>query len=187
MKKLTLFVTLALVGLLFTSCRKEDYKRFVGTWGVEKIEYYNVDYAGNPIAASLETYNYDPSSTDNGIQLIFKEDKSGEMRDSAIDTLWMFDNSYIVCPDTTLVYAFTYSFDRSDRVLYMNIDYGTYINTFKMYIENMTDNAFTYQNEYDKDYVERAYLKRLSKTTSKSASRQATQHPHKPGSFLGDR
>ena len=187
MKKLTLFVTLALVGLLFTSCRKEDYKRFVGTWGVEKIEYYNVDYAGNPIVASLETYTYDPNSTTNGIQLVFKADKSGEMRDSAVDTLWIDADSCIVCPDTTLVYPFTYSFDRSNRVLYMNIDYVSYIKTFKMYIENMTDNAFTYENEYDKDYVERAYLKRISKSTSKSESRQATQHPNKPGSFLGDR
>ena len=187
MKKLSLFVTLALIGLLFTSCRKDDYKRFVGTWGVEKIEYYNVDYAGNPIAGSLETFNYDPNSTDNGIQLIFKADKSGEMRDSAVDTIWVTDDSYIVCPDTTVVYKFSYSFDKSDRVLYMNIDYVTYIKTFKMYIENMTDNSFVYENEYDKDYVERAYLKRISKATSKSSSRQEIMHPRKPGSFLGDR
>ena len=55
MKKLTLFATIAVAAILFASCNKIDYKSFVGTWGVEKIEYYNIDYAGNPIAASMET------------------------------------------------------------------------------------------------------------------------------------
>lgn len=192
MKKLTLFVSLALIGLMFTSCRKDDYKSFIGTWGVEKIEYYNLDYAGNPIVASLATYEYDPNSTDNGIQLIFKGDKTGEMRDSAIDTL-NFDNdedgiyeTFIYCPDTVMVYTFSYSYDKSDHILYMNIDYGDKLRTFKMNIENLTDNSFTYENQYGKDYMERAFLKRISKTT-KSASRQATTHPHMPGSFLGGR
>lgn len=194
MKKLTLFVTLAIVAMLFASCRKNDYTKFVGSWGVEKIEYYNTDYAGNPIVSSLSTYNYDPNSTDNGIQLVFRDNKTGEMRDSAIDTLWTdwnedteTYNSYIYCPDTVLVYTFSYSYDKSENSLYMNMDYGTFIRTFKMYIENMTDNSFIYENEYDKDYVERAYLKRISDTPSKSTSRQATTHPHKVGSFLGDR
>ena len=53
MKKLTLFATLAILAVMFASCKKVDYNAFVGTWGVEKIEYYNIDYAGNPIAASF--------------------------------------------------------------------------------------------------------------------------------------
>ena len=194
MKKLSLIVTLALVGLLFTSCGKNDYKSFIGTWGVEKIEYYNIDYAGNPIVASLETHNFDPNDANNGIQVVFRENKTGEMRDSAIDTLWTDWNSvtetyesYIYCPDTVMVYTFSYSYDKSESILYMNIDYGTYMRTFRMYIENMTDNSFIYENEYDKNYMERAYLKRLSNTPSKSASRQTVKHPHKPGSLLGDR
>ena len=193
MKKLTLFLSLALIGLMFTSCRKNDYKSFIGTWGVEKIEYYNTDYAGNPIVSSLETYEFDRNSADNGIQLYFREDKTGEMRDSAVDTLWLDWNaetdtydSYISCPDTVMVYPFSYSYDKSDHILYMNINYGDKLRTFKMSIENLTDNSFTYENEYDKNYMERAYLKRISKTT-KSASRQATIHPHKSGSFLGGR
>jgi hypothetical protein len=46
---------------------------------------------------------------------------------------------------------------------------------------------FIYEKEDDKNYMERAYLKRLSNTPSKSASRQTVKHPHKPGSLLGDR
>ena len=86
MKKLTLFTALAIIDLLFASCRKNDYSKFVGTWGVERLDYYNIDFAGNPIAASFDTYIYDPNSTDNGIHLIFRENKTGEMRDSAIDS-----------------------------------------------------------------------------------------------------
>lgn len=191
MKKLNLLAVLAIAVLLFTSCKKESYTKFVGTWGVEKIEYYNIDYAGNPIAASLETYTFDPNSTDNGIQLYFKNNKSGEMRDSAIDTLWTDWNSetqtydsWIYCPDTVMVYPFTYTFDESSNSLYMNMNYGSSIETFRMYVENFSDDAFTYENEYRKDYVEKAYLKRLSNSTSKSASRETAQHPHKQGSFL---
>ena len=59
MKKLTLFV-MAFVALLFASCNKNktDYKSFVGTWGVEKIEYFNIDYYGHPISSSIESFNY---------------------------------------------------------------------------------------------------------------------------------
>ena len=191
MKKLSLFAALALVSMLFASCGKIEYKSFVGTWGVEKIEYYNIDYAGNPIPASMESYNYDPNDTDNGIQLIFREDQTGEMRDSDIDSLAVInsdnDTVYIHCPDTTLVYPFTCSFDKKERVLYTTMDYGSYILTFRMYVSDMTANSFIYENEYDKNYMEKAYLKRLSNSTSKSASRTAPKHPRKPGSFLGGR
>ena len=194
MKKLTFVVTMAFIALFFASCNKIDYTRFIGTWGVEKIEYYNIDFAGNPIAGSLETFTFDPNDIDNGIQLVFKENKTGEMRDSAIDSLGVewdeeaqaYDH-YIYCPDTVLVYPFTYSYDKSDRILYMVVDYGSRIKTASMYIYNQSDNSFVYENQYEKDYVERAYLKRLSKTTSKSASREEIKHPHKCGSLLGDR
>ena len=192
MKKLSLFATLAMMALLFASCNKIDYKSFVGTWGVEKIEYYNIDYAGNPIAASMVTYTYDPYDIDAGIQLIFREDRTGEMRDSDVDTIWTDWNpethtygSYIYNPDTTIVYHFTYSYDKGDHSLYMNMDYDDVLRTFRMYIHNLSDDSFIYENEYDKDYMEKAYLKRLSDTPTKSGSRQAVKHPHKAGSFLG--
>ena len=194
MKKLTLFATLALATLLFTSCGKNSYKQFVGTWGVEKIEYYNIDFYGNPIAGSIETYTYDPNDTNNGIHLIFRENKTGEMRDSAIDTLginWNSEtqsyDSLIYCPDTVLVYPFSYSYDKTDNSLFMSMDYGTYIRTFRMNVEDITSNSFIYENEYDKNYMERAYLKRISSDILKSGSRQATKHPLKRGSLLGDR
>ena len=189
MKKLTFLLVLALSATLLSCNKGKDYKTFIGTWGVEKIEYYNIDYAGNPIAASLETLTFDPNDTDNGIHLIFKEDKTGEMRDSAIDSIPDIQNGdtvYIQCPDTVMVYTFTYSYDRNEHTLYMNMDYGSSINTFRMYIDNLSDNSFTYENEYSKDYMEKAYLKRVSKS-SKSTNRQVTKHPNKPGSFLGGR
>lgn len=188
MKKLTFLTTMAIVALLFTSCSKNDYKTFVGTWGVEKIEYYNTDYAGNPIAASLETFTYDPNDTDNGIHLIFKSNKTGEMRDSAIDSLPKIQNGdtiYFPCSDTVVVTKFTYSYDKNDNSLYMNMDNSA--RPFRLQIESMTSDAFIYENEYGIDYVERAYLKRISKST-KSTSRNVPAHPHNhPGSVFGSR
>ena len=184
MKKVTLLTMMAIAALLFTSCSKTDYKSFVGKWGVEKIEYYNIDYAGNPIAASLETFTFDPNDVDNGIQLIFRADKTGEMRDSAIDSL-LVDSVYIHCPDTVVVTNFTYSYDKKDQSLYMNMSNSA--RPFRLQIENLTSDSFTYENEYGIDYMEKAYLKRISKTT-KSASRNVPAHPHKgPGALFGDR
>ena len=175
---------MAMVAMLFASCSKTDFKSFIGTWGVEKIEYYNIDYAGNPIAASLETFTFDPNDADNGIQLTFRADKTGEMRDSAIDSL-LVDSVYIQCPDTVLVTKFTYSYDKSDKSLYMNMDNSA--RPFRLQIENLTSDSFTYENEYGTDYMEKAYLKRISKST-KSASRNIPAHPHKgPGALFGDR
>ena len=184
MKKVTLLTMMAMMAMLFASCSKTDFKSFIGTWGVEKIEYYNIDYAGNPIAASLETFTFDPNDADNGIQLTFRADKTGEMRDSAIDSL-LVDSVYIHCPDTVLVTKFTYSYDKSDKSLYMNMDNSA--RPFRLQIENLTSDSFTYENEYGTDYMEKAYLKRISKST-KSASRNMPAHPHKgPGALFGDR
>ena len=141
MKKLTFFATMTIVALVFASCNKNDYSKFVGTWGVEKIEYYNIDYAGNPIAASLTTYLYDPNDTDNGIQLVFRENRSGEMRNGSIDTIWMNEN-YIVCPDTVIVTGYTYSFDFETSVLSMNMEYGR---TFALQIVEQNADAFVYE------------------------------------------
>ncbi len=193
MKKLTLFATLAIAALMFTSCNKTNYKTFVGTWGVEKIEYYNIDYAGNPIAGSMETYIYDPNDTGNGIHLVFREDKTGEMRDSAIDSVWLYNEEtqeYDTCiyrPDTVLVYTFTYTYDASESSLIMKTRYTypyEYMRTFMMKVSDITDNSFIYENEYDVNYVERAYLKRVNNATSK-ATRQTPKHPNKRGAFLG--
>jgi len=198
MKKITIIMTLAIVATLFSSCRKEeDHKSFVGTWGVEKIEYFNVDFAGNPIASSLESYTYDPYDTNNGIHLVFKEDKTGEMRDSDIDSIGVgydmetetFDH-YIPCPDTVLVSKFTYSYDKDESTLYMTIRYTypyDYKRVYEMKISDLTDNSFIYENAYGLDITERAYLKRISATPSKSASKPSGKRPHKPGSLLGGR
>lgn len=195
MKKLTLFATLAIAALMFTSCNKTNYKTFVGTWGVEKIEYYNIDFAGNPIAGSMETHIYDPNDTCNGIHLVFRENKTGEMRDSAIDTVWLYNeetqeyDSYIYRPDTVMVYTFTYTYDASESSLIMKTRYTypyEYMRTFMMKVSDMTDNSFIYENEYDVNFVERAYLKRVSKAMPKS-TRQTPKHPNKRGAFLGGR
>ena len=191
MKKITLLALCAVMALQFTSCRKNDYKSFVGTWGVEKIEYYNTDYAGNPIPSSMTTYDMVPGDEQSGIDLIFREDKTGEMRDRSRDTLivevsinpTVYDT--IICPDTTLVRSFTYSYDAAESILYMNMDNA---HTYKMNILSLEKNSFIYENEYGQDYVEKAYMKRISKSASKDNSRKSQpQRPYRDGSFLSGR
>lgn len=157
---------------------------FFGIWGVEKIEYYNIDYAGNPIAASMTTYLFDPNDIDNGIQLVFREGRSGEMRDSSIDTIWMNEN-YIVCPDTVIVTGYTYSFDFETSVLYMNMEDGR---TFALQIVEQNADAFVYENVYAQDYVEKAYLRRISAIPDESKPtsfiNQAKSYKYKESSLL---
>ena len=185
----------AFVALLFTSCSKVEYSQLVGTWGTEKIEYYITDYAGNPIPASLRTYEYVYDDPDNSIQMIFWDDKKGEVRDSAIDTIWTDYNpatdeyeTVIPCPDTVLVTRFTCSFDKTDQSLYMNMEDSP--RPYRVVITKLTDETFVYENEYGTDYVEKAYMRRISKTPNKSAGRsnKEVRHPHKmPGTIFGRR
>ena len=191
MKRIVLMTVVVFAVMLFISCNRYDYPDFVGTWGVEKIEYYNLDWQGNPIPGSGSTYYFDPYSADNGIQLVFRADKTGEMRDSAIDTLWIKNeetgeyDSCVYCPDTTIVKTFTCSFDQSEHTLYMNMDY---IWTYRLIINSFSKKEFIYENVYDEDLLERAFMKRISKKPTKSADKSIVRHPHKkPGSLFGDR
>ena len=173
----------------WTSCgNNDDYLAFVGTWGVDRIDYYNIDYAGQPIAATIETYYFTPGDPDNGIDLVFRNDRSGEMRDRSRDTLYvpLYDDDYvivdtevIICPDTTLVTKFTYSYHEDDNLLYMNMEVERPF-TYKMKIEEFSDNSFVYINEYNKDYVEKAKLIRISDDTRATRSRKADKPASRP-------
>ena len=193
MKKLSLFALCVAFTMMFASCGKDkdSYKSFVGTWGVERIDYYNIDFAGNPIENTIETYIFTPGDPDNGIDLVFRDDKTGEMRDRSQDTLWLDYNqetqqyeTIIICPDTTIVTAFKYSFDKDESILYMNMDYT---HTFMMQISNLTDNSYTYVNEYESNYVEKAWLKRISNDTKAVRGKKNSWRPRREGSFLSGR
>ena len=199
MKKLSLFAFCVAFTMMFASCGKDEYKSFVGTWGVERIDYYNIDYAGNPITDENGNYidgeiiNFPVGDPSNGIDLVFRDNKTGEMRDRSQDTIWTDWNqethqyeTIIVCPDTTLVTRFSYSYDADESVLYMNMDYT---HTFMMQISNLTANTFNYTNEYESNYVEKAYLKRLSNEANAKAesSKKNSWRPRREGSFLSGR
>lgn len=194
MKKTGIIVLSAICAFLFASCSKIDYTSFVGSWGVEKIEYYNIDYAGHPISSTIETYTYDPNSFDNGIHLVFNGDKTGYMRDSAIDTI--YDNyneatqqyeTVIYCPDTVLMTAFSCSYDKGDKSLYMTMESSP--RPYKIKVEELTQTTFVYSNEYMNNVVEKAYLTRVDGVPSRSSSGQKpAKHPHhKLGTLFGNR
>ena len=184
----------AFAAMMFTSCGKVEYSQLVGTWSTEKIEYYNIDYAGNPIPGSLIVYEYDYDDPDNCILMVFRDDKTGEVRDSAIDTIYLYNEDTglydipIYCPDTTLVTSFTCSYDKGDQTLYMNMADSP--RPYRVVVTELTNETFVYENEYGTDYVEKAYMRRLSKTPTKSAGRsnKEVRHPHnRPGSIFGHR
>ena len=143
----------------------------------------------------MKTYEYDYDDPDNGIQMTFREDKTGEIRDSAIDTIWTDYNdetgeyeTVIPCPDTVLVTGFTCSFDKTDQSLYMNMEDSP--RPYRAVITRITNEILVYENQFDTDYTEKAYMRRISKKPTKSAGRsnKEVRHPHnRPGSIFGHR
>ena len=151
---------------------------------------YKIDYVGNPIEATIETYTFPLDDPNDGIDLVFRDNKTGEMRDRSQDSIWTDWNpetqqyeTLIVSPDSTIVTKFTYSYDSDESILYMNMDYT---HTFRMQISNLTDNTFNYTNEYESNYVEKAYLKRLSNDANAKAEsgKKNSWRPRREGSFL---
>ncbi len=199
MKSIRLIALCVLTAAVCTSCGKDDqpqdYRSFVGTWGVEKIHYktYNTDFDGNPITGSMEEsiYEYDPYDLDNGIHMVFKEDQTCVIRDSDIDSLFNpVDSTYIHCPDTTLVYKYDYSYDSKRAILYMT---ANNITSSMLHITSITENSFEYENTYDQDednrvYVEIAHLKRIGDAKAKPTARKSNPlRQHWPGSLLNRR
>lgn len=192
MKKLVLFASLMVSILFLSSCGKDEYS-FLGTWGVDLIKYYNIDYAGNAIESTISTYDFTPGDMENGIDLVFREDKTGEMRDRSRDTLFLDWNSetqayetVIVCPDTTLVTKFTYSYNANDGLLFMNMQVEhPYI--YQMQINFIDENTFVYINEYETNYVEQAQLVRYSTETRGSKSSKPEYVPRHRNSLLTPR
>lgn len=167
-----------------------DYTYFIGTWGVEHIDYYNIDYAGQPIAASTESFDFIPGDMENGIDLIFRSNKTGEMRDRSRDTLYMDWNSetheyetFIVCPDTTVVTNFTYSYNSEDNLLFMNMQVEHPF-IYQMNISFVSDSIFVYVNEYETDYVEKAKMVRYS--TETRGTKSSTWRSCHPKSLLSN-
>lgn len=202
MKRIFLFFFALAMVLGWTSCGKNDYMVFVGTWGVDQIDYYNIDFYGQPIESTRETYYFTPGDPDRGIDLIFRSDRTGEMRDRSRDTIGIpvYDNNnnlvdtiFVIKPDTTIVTKYSYSYHDDDALLYMNMEAlrryyrRTTVNdvvqdnleeierryTYKMHIDLLTDDSFIYENEYDVNYMEKARLIRLSSEEPSDKSRSS--------------
>lgn len=201
MKRLTVFAAILMVACAFVSCKGTDddhnengdghsFRDFIGVWGVKQIDYYNIDYAGNPIEASRETYCFTPGDMEGGIDLVFREDKTGEMRDRSLDTIIVKHETTpvtydtIICPDTTLYTYFDYSYDAEEAVMYMNMET---VHTYKMRIVNLDKDSYTYLNEYRENYIEEAQLVRISNSAKALCGQKPTKRSRKIGSFLSNR
>ena len=199
MKRLTVFTAILMVVTVFASCKHDNnddhtFKDFVGIWGVKQIDYYNIDYAGNPIENTRETYYFTPGDMEGGIDLVYREDQTGEMRDRSTDTIILKDESTspvtidtIICPDTTLYTYFDYSYDADEAILYMNMETEETVHTYKMRISHFDENTYTYLNEYRKNWIEEAQMVRTSHEAKAVVGQKPTRRPHKPGSIFGNR
>ena len=156
---------------------------FFGIWGVERIDYYNTDYYGNPIPYTQTTYYFTPGDPDDGIDLVFRADYSGEMRDRSRDTIWIDVNTCIVCPDTTIVSPYTYSYNEDEAILWISMESATPI-THQLKIAEFSNDSFVYENEYADNYVEKAWLRRLSGTPNQSTGRKSQNRSYRKGSLL---
>lgn len=143
---------------------------FLGIWGVEKLEYYEIDNEGNPIASTMVTLNFNPNDIEDGIQLVFREDKTGELR-----------NNYEDFNNTTNVISFTYTYYNDAFKLFIKEDEG-YFSVLN--IKELTSSSFVYESEYASNHIEKAYLKRLSYTPDKSIGNKFNNRPGKQGFLL---
>lgn len=141
----------------------------LGLWGVEKIEYWQTDYDGIMIPSTFYSLDFIPGDLDNGIDLSFRLDLTGEM----------CDRSH---PDTTIVKPHTYSFD------YMNsrLNLHRTNESFVMDVLELTSESFVYKCEYDSGLFEKAYLKRLTETPNKHSGKTPQHRPTRLGSLLSD-
>lgn len=188
MKKLFLIVTVIALIAGSMSCKKSTMSLLEGIWGLERIEYYNIDYYGHPIGNTIELFEYTPGDVDNGIDLVFSSNKKGEWRDRDVDTLFIkisnnpLTYDTIICPDTTIVTHFTYSYDEDQSALFLKTSDAE---TFMLTIETLNENTFIYTNEYKLNTVERAVLKRLDNGSKDRSSRKpSVKVPRKEGSFF---
>ncbi len=166
MKRLFLFVLLASL-LSFVSCEK-DSSILVGYWGVERIDFYDVDNSGTMIGSSLETYTFTPGAAD-GIEVTFYADGTGYILNKSNSTV---TNQH-----------FSYDYDESDGSLYIVRDDGS---SYIMAVETLNETKLVYINQYEDYHVEKDYFVRTGKGT-KASWRQHPLLPFKPGSFLSGR
>ena len=186
-KHLSLIALIAFV-IGMTSCGKTDESLLVGLWGLERLEYYTIDYYGEPIASTLKVNEFTPGDMENGIELEFFDNKRGEWRDHDVDTFIVLvsinPNVYetIVNPDTTVVIPFKYSYDEEFNALTIKTSEAE---TFLMDVESLTETTFIYVNEFKLHSVERAVMKRIDKQSKvKSSGKTSPRVPRPEGSFF---
>lgn len=187
MKKLFFILIAMVMAAGMMSCGKSVESKLVGTWGLERIEYYITDYYGDPIENTMQVYTFTPGDMDNGIDMVFYDNKKGEWRDRDMDTFYIkistnpvvYDT--IVNPDTTVVRTFSYSYDEDFGALYVKTSDAE---TFMLDIESLTDDTFIYTNEYNVHEVERAVLRRIDGKAKAKSSGKPVYVPRRKGSLL---
>lgn len=158
----------------------------LGKWGVEKLIYYETDYLGEPQPLTLQTYEFTPGDLEDGIDMLFRADGTGEKIDRSRDTIYEWNpethtTDIIVCPDTTIVLTHNYTCNYADSQVYLNREDGL---EFILNILELTAESFVCKCEYNNRMFEEAYLVKLSDTPVQSGKKKPQQRPYIKGSLL---
>lgn len=187
MKKHLLTIAIMAFAFGMISCGKSEVDKLVGRWGLERLEYYTIDYYGQPIESTIESEDFIPGDMENGIEIVFYSNKHGQWIDRDRDT-FIFQVSInpvaydtIINPDTVLVTDFTYSYDKDLSALYIRTSDAE---TFQMDIELLNDNTFIYVNEFKQHEVERAVMRRIDTQDKVKSSRKSSARVTRPEGSL---
>lgn len=191
MKRISFIIAAVTMLIGMASCGKSNETLLIGMWGLERLDYYNIDYWGNPIENSMETYEYTPGDFDNGIELVFKGNNRGEWRDHDIDSFFILVSTdprvydTIVNPDTTVVTPFTYSYDNNTSAVFVHTANAE---TFMLNVRQLDETTFVYTNVYKENEEERATMKRINESSTRSSSptlmKKNGSHRRRLGSFF---
>lgn len=190
MKRLTLLIVAVALVFGAVSCKKKGADLLIGTWALETLEYYNIDYQGQPISNTIEHYEFPVGVANEGIDIVFMNNNKGEWRDRDLDVFYVLVSEdpdvydTIINPDTTVVTPFTYFYDEEVPAVFLKT---SDMISHMLEVEELSSTTFSYVNEYEEHYVEHAILKRVDDSKSKSRSDADVKHvarPCKPGSLL---
>jgi len=190
MKKLTILIVAMALVFSAASCKKNGADLLIGTWALQILEYYNIDYQGQPIESTIVHYEFPIDVANEGIDIVFMKNNQGEWHDRDLDTFYVLISEdpdvydTIINPDTTVVTPFTYFYDEDAAAVFLKTSDMV---SHMLEVEELNSTTFSYVNEYGEHYVEHAILKRVDDSKSRSRSNadvKRVSRPCRPGSLL---
>lgn len=129
-------------------------------FGVSNVAHWNVDYFGNVIEDSYQSFDFDPYDTTRGYFMYFLEDGVGVQQDN------------VNGQDSTIYWLFTYEYDPVARNLHMEFETisDTISEIYDAPVLSATEELFSFCHEYKPKFWERADMKKVGTFTPQQKS-----------------